>query len=52
MAKVIKETANKNHKRKTSSKKKSTKKLSKYDEKIIINGSFEELVKELITPKK
>lgn len=35
--------------RKTSKKK--VKKLSKYDEKIVINGSFEELVKELVTPK-
>ena len=27
------------------------KRANKYEEKLIINGSFEELVKELITPK-
>jgi len=32
--------------------KKPTKKRAlKYDEKLIINGSFEDLVKELVTPK-
>ena len=28
------------------------KRASKYEEKLTINGSFEDLVKELITPKK
>ena len=27
------------------------KRANKYDEKLIINGSFEDLVKELVTPK-
>ena len=31
--------------------KKSKKRASKYDEKLKVNGSFENLVKELITPK-
>lgn len=31
-------------------KKESKPRASKYDEKLIINGSFEDLVKELITP--
>lgn len=35
-----------------SSKKKNKKRISKYDEKFVINGTFEELAKELITPKK
>jgi hypothetical protein len=47
-----KDTTKKNHQRKASSKKKAAKKPSKYDEKIIVSGTFEELVKELITPKK
>ncbi|MBS1917585.1 MAG: hypothetical protein JST87_15045 [Bacteroidetes bacterium] len=41
-----KKHTNKNHQRK----KKKTK--SKYDEKIIVDASFEELVKELVTPSK
>lgn len=32
--------------------KKPKKRANKYDEKLVINGSFEDLVKELITPKK
>lgn len=28
------------------------KRANKYEEKLVINGSFEDLVKELITPKK
>ena len=32
-------------------KKKAKKRASKYEEKLVINGSFEDLVKELITPK-
>lgn len=32
-------------------KKPTKKRASKYDEKLIINGSFEDLVKELVTPK-
>ena len=32
-------------------KKAAKKRASKYDEKLVINGSFEDLVKELITPK-
>ena len=47
-----KNTTDKKHKRKTSSKKKAIKKPSKYDEKFVINGTFEELVKEIVTPKK
>ena len=31
---------------------KSKKRQSKYDEKFVVNGTFEQLVKELITPKK
>lgn len=37
-------------KKKASKPKPPKKRASKYDEKLIINGSFEELVKELITP--
>jgi hypothetical protein len=33
------------------SKKKADKKPSKYNEKIVITGSFEGLIKELVTPK-
>lgn len=47
-----KDTPKKNHQRKASTKKKASKKPSKYDEKFIINGTFEELVKELVTPIK
>jgi hypothetical protein len=32
-------------------KKTAKKRASKYDEKLTINGSFEDLVKELVTPK-
>ena len=32
--------------------KKSKKRASKYDEKLKVNGSFEDLVNELVTPKK
>jgi hypothetical protein len=32
-------------------KKAAKKRANKYDEKLIINGSFEDLVKELVTPK-
>jgi hypothetical protein len=32
-------------------KKAAQKRANKYDEKLIINGSFEDLVKELVTPK-
>ena len=32
--------------------KKANKRANKYEEKLTINGSFEDLVKELITPKK
>ena len=32
-------------------KKPNKKRASKYDEKLVINGSFEQLVKELVTPK-
>ena len=32
-------------------KKPTKKRASKYEEKLVINGSFEDLVKELITPK-
>ena len=32
-------------------KKQAKKRATKYDEKLIINGSFEDLVKELVTPK-
>ena len=42
MAKAIKKTATKKPK----------KRASKYEEKLQINGTFEDLVKELITPKK
>lgn len=35
-----------------SSKKKDKKRKSKYDEKFIFNGTFEQLVKEVVTPKK
>lgn len=41
----------KNYNRKPSSKKKANKKPSKYDEKVAVNASFEELVKILVTPK-
>lgn len=33
-------------------KKTSKKRASKYEQKLVINGSFEDLVKELVTPKK
>ena len=32
--------------------KKKSKKVSKYDEKFVVNGTFEQLVKELVSPKK
>jgi len=44
---------NKKHPRKPSqSKRKRIKKPSKYDEKIVVNASFEELMKELVPPEK
>lgn len=46
-----KEPSNKNNQRKPSSKKKAIKKHSKYDEKVVVNATFEELIKVLVTPK-
>ena len=43
-------TDNKRPKKKAAKKK--SKKPSKYDEKIIISGTFEEVMKELVTPIK
>jgi hypothetical protein len=37
---------------KSSKKQKAKKTKSKYDEKFVVNGTFEQLVKELVTPKK
>lgn len=47
---AAKDTAKKNHKRKSSSQKKGIKKPSKYDEKFVVNGTFEEIIKALVTP--
>ncbi|MFT3909938.1 MAG: hypothetical protein QM737_10965 [Ferruginibacter sp.] len=49
---VSKESTNKNKHSKSSPKKKVVKKPSKYDEKVVVNATFEELIKELVTPKK
>jgi hypothetical protein len=38
--------------KKSSHVRKSKKHHSKYDEKFVVNGTFEQLVKELVTPKK
>lgn len=46
-----KEPLKNNYKRKPLSKDKVIKKPSKYDEKIVVNATFEELVKALVTPK-
>ena len=37
--------------KKKATKKPTKKRASKYDEKLKVNGSFEDLVKELVTPK-
>lgn len=47
MADKAKKTDNKSLRKPSKGK---TKKPSKYDEKFVINGTFEELVKELVTP--
>jgi hypothetical protein len=42
--------AEKNHKRKAKAKPQPKPRANKYEDKLQINGSFEDLVKELITP--